>query len=62
MYKVSDIINSLAKAGLTIEYFNEHDSLYFNMGRMEDLNNGLYHFPYFDKKLPFIFSLKARLK
>ena len=62
MYKVSDIINSLAKAGLTIEYFNEHDSLFFNVGGMEDRNNGLYHFPHFDKKLPFTFSLKARLK
>jgi len=62
MYRVSDIINSLAKAGLTIEYFNEHDSLFFNVGGMEDRNNGLYHFPYFDKKLPFTFSLKARLK
>jgi SAM-dependent methyltransferase len=62
MYKVSDIINSLAKAGLTIEYFNEYDTLFFNMGGMEYKNNGQYHFPYFDKKIPFTFSLKARLK
>jgi SAM-dependent methyltransferase len=62
MYKVSDIINSLAKAGLTIECFNEYDSLFFDMGGMENLNNGQYHFPYFDNKLPFTFSLKARLK
>ena len=61
MYKVSDIINSLAKAGLTIEFFNEYDSLYFNMGGMEDCENGLCHFPFFDKKIPFTFSLKARL-
>jgi SAM-dependent methyltransferase len=62
MYKVSDIINPLAKAGLTIEYFNEYDSLYFNSGGMESCDNGHYHFPFFDKKLPFAFSLKARLK
>jgi len=28
---------------------------------MEESNNGQYHFPFFDKKLPFTFSLKARL-
>jgi len=61
MYKVSDIINSLAKAGLTIECFNEYDSLYFDAGGMEDCGNGDYHFPFFDKKIPFTFSLKARL-
>jgi len=62
MYKVSDIINSLAKAGLTIEFFNEYDSLYYNSGGMEDCGNGQYHLPFFDTKLPFTFSLKARLK
>jgi len=61
MYKVSDIINSLAKAGLTIECFNEYDTLYFNVGGMENSSNGQYHFPFFDKKIPFTFSLKARL-
>ena len=62
MYKVSDIINSLAKAGLTIEYFNEYYSLYFNQGGMESCGNGQCHYPFFDTKLPFTFSLKARLK
>jgi 2-polyprenyl-3-methyl-5-hydroxy-6-metoxy-1,4-benzoquinol methylase len=61
MYKVSDIINSLAKAGLTIECFNEYDTLFFNLGGMENSNNGQYHFPFFDKKIPFTFSLRARL-
>jgi SAM-dependent methyltransferase len=61
MYKVSDIINSLAKAGLTIEFINEYDTLFFNTGGMENSSNGQYHFPHFDKKLPFTFSLKARL-
>jgi len=61
MYKISDIINSLAKAGLTIECFNEYDSLYYNVGGMENRGNGHYHFPYFDKKMPFTFSLNARL-
>jgi hypothetical protein len=61
MYKVSDIINSLAKVGLTIEYFNEYDSLYYDCGEMESCGNGQYHYPFFDKKIPFTFSLKARL-
>ena len=61
MYKVSDIINTLAKAGLTIEYFNEYDTLYFNLGGMENFDNGHCHYPFFDTKLPFTFSLKARL-
>jgi SAM-dependent methyltransferase len=60
-YKVSDIINSLIKAGLTIECFNEYDTLYWNQGGMERGSNGEYHFPFFDKKIPFTFSLKARL-
>ncbi|MCL2764752.1 MAG: class I SAM-dependent methyltransferase [Treponema sp.] len=62
MYKVSDIINSLARAGLTIEYFNEYDTLFFDMGGMENCKNGQWHYPHFNKKLPFSFSLKARLK
>jgi hypothetical protein len=61
MYKVSDLINPLAKQGLKIEYFNEYDSLFYDLGGMEDLGNGLCHYPYFDTKIPFSFSLKARL-
>jgi len=51
----------LVKAGLTIEFFNEYDTLYFDMGGMERCTDGEYHFPFFDKKIPFTFSLKARL-
>ena len=61
MYKVSDIINSFAKAGLIIEFFNEYDTLYFDAGGMENNNNGQYHYPFFDKQIPFTFSLRARL-
>jgi SAM-dependent methyltransferase len=62
MYKISDIINPLAKAGLTIEYFNEYDTLYFDNGEMKNSNNGQYHYQFYKKKIPFTFSLKARLK
>jgi ribosomal protein S18 acetylase RimI-like enzyme/ubiquinone/menaquinone biosynthesis C-methylase UbiE len=62
MYTIGDIINSLVNAGLRIEYFNEYDHLFFNPGGMEKDKNGNYHYPYFDKKMPFTFSLKARVK
>ena len=62
MYKISDIINPLARAGLTIEFFNEYDTLYYDMGGMENSDNGQCHYPFFDTKLPFTFSLKARLR
>jgi SAM-dependent methyltransferase len=62
MYTIGDIINSLANAGLTIEHFNEYDHLFFNMGGMAKDKNGNYHYPYFDKKIPFTFCIKAKLK
>jgi len=61
MYTISDIINPLIKAGLTIEYFNEFDRLCFDLGGMKKDENGDYFYPFFEKKLPFMFSLKARL-
>jgi SAM-dependent methyltransferase len=62
MYRISDIINPLAKEGLTIEFFNEHDTLFFDLGGMERIINGEYRYPFFEKKIPFTFSLKARLR
>jgi SAM-dependent methyltransferase len=62
MYTISGIINPLIKAGLTIECFNEYDTLFYDIGGMEKNKNGNWHFPFFDKKIPFTFSLKARLK
>jgi SAM-dependent methyltransferase len=61
MHTISNIINPLAKAGLTIECFNEYDTLFYDMGGMETGDNGQYYFPFFDKKIPFTFTLKAKL-
>ena len=61
MYNIGDIINPLAKAGLKIECFNEYDALCFDLGGMEKKENGTWHYPFFDKKFPFTFSLIARL-
>ena len=63
MHTTGDIINSLARAGLTIECFNEYDRSFYNFGGgMEKDSNGFYINPFFENKLPFMFSLKARLK
>lgn len=62
MYTVSDIINSLVNAGLSIEFFNEYDKLFYDMGEMERIEKGLFHYPHLRGKLPFIFSLKATVK
>jgi len=60
MYKISDIINPLAKNGFMIEFFNEFDTLYFDMGDMKEKEYGIFHYPHFEGKMPFSFSLKAR--
>lgn len=62
MYTVSDIINSLTGAGLCIEFFNEYDLLYCDMGGMEKVEKGLYRYPHFRGRLPFSFSLKATVR
>lgn len=62
MYTVSDIINSLIKAGLSIEFFNEYDKLFFDLGNMDKIDKGLFEYPYFKGKLPFSFSIKATLR
>jgi len=62
VYTISDIINPLVKAGLTIEYFAEYDRLCYDMGGMNKDENGNWYYPFFDKKLPFMFSLIARNK
>lgn len=62
MYTVSDVIGALTEAGLCIEFFNEYDVLYFDLGGMEKIEKGLYRYPHFEGKLPFTFSLKATVR
>ncbi|HIZ54638.1 MAG TPA: class I SAM-dependent methyltransferase [Firmicutes bacterium] len=61
MYTVSDIINSLTKAGLHIEYFNEYTENFFDSGNMKASSEkkGLYTYPYNTDQYPMSFSLKA---
>ncbi|MCT8138115.1 class I SAM-dependent methyltransferase [Anaerobacillus sp. CMMVII] len=62
MYTMSDIINSLAKAGLAIDFFHEFDTLCWNNGGMEEVERGVYQYPFFKGKFPFQFSLKATVR
>ncbi len=62
MYTVGDIINSLASAGLSIEFFHEYDWLYCDMGGMKPVGKGMFRFPHFQGRLPFTFSLKASVR
>ncbi|MCD8511828.1 MAG: class I SAM-dependent methyltransferase [Bacillus sp. (in: Bacteria)] len=62
-YTVGDIINSLSKAGLCVESFNEYDLLYFNLGgEMEKIRKGLYQTSGMKGKFPLTFSLKATVR
>lgn len=62
MYTISDVINALTEAGLCIEYFNEYDVLYYDLGGMEKVEKGLYRYPHFVRQLPFTFSMKATVR
>jgi hypothetical protein len=62
MYTISEIINSLCKAGLYIEFFNEYNFLYYNEGGMKEDKNHNWYYPFFNKKIPYEFSLKARVR
>lgn len=62
MYTVGELINSLAEAGLCIEYFHEYDTLFFDAGGMEKLGDSCYRYAHFREQLPFTFSLKATVR
>jgi hypothetical protein len=61
MHTVSDIINSLTRAGLHIEYFNEHAENFYDSGNMQASSSkkGLYAYSCNRDKYPMSFSLKA---
>lgn len=59
MYTISDVVNALSKAGLVIDYLNEHDCLGWNHGGMEEVEEGLYQHPRFKGTFPLSFSLRA---
>jgi len=60
MYKISDIINSLASVGLRVEFFNEFRENYFDAGGCKGVGDGLYNYDFNNDLFPMSFSLKAR--
>lgn len=60
-YKVSDVINSLSAAGLRIEYFNEFQENYYDMGGGKRVDGNLYNFEFNKGLFPMTFSLKAKI-
>jgi SAM-dependent methyltransferase len=61
MWSVSDIINSLTRAGLRIEFFNEYDKVFSKM--LPDMvrdNDGWWILTDLRGKLPLMFTLRAR--
>lgn len=62
MYTVSEIMNALIQAGLQVEYFNEYDTLFYDMGGMTRADSGEYFYPHFRDQLPFSFSIKATVR
>jgi len=60
MFTVSDIINSLIRAGMRIDFFNEFTENFYDVGNMKKSDKeGLLIYEYNRDKYPMSFSLKA---
>lgn len=60
MYTIGGLVNSLAEAGLSIEFFIEHDRCAPGMGGITRDKEGLCYYPSLEGAFPLTFSLKAR--
>jgi SAM-dependent methyltransferase len=59
-WTISDILNSLISAGMTIEFFNEYDKVFSKFfPDMEQDQDGWWVLPNLRGKLPLMFSLRA---
>lgn len=60
-WTISDIVNAVIGAGLSLEFFNEHEALSDPVyPEMKPRDDGLFTFPNMPVPLPVVFSLKAR--
>ena len=59
MYTMSSLVNSLAQAGLFIDFLNEHDRCAPGMGGTTADEEGLLYYPTLEGAMPITFSLKA---
>lgn len=60
MYTMGGLVNALSRAGLFIEFLNEHDRCAPGMGGSATDESGLSYYPSLEGALPLTFSLKAR--
>lgn len=58
-YSVGDLVNSLVKAGLSLEFFNEYDRCAMKIGGTAEDDKGLMYYPSLEGLFPLTFSLKA---
>jgi SAM-dependent methyltransferase len=59
-WTVSDIVNSIIKAGLRLEFVNEYERLFWKrFPGMVEKRERWYWFPEYEGKLPLLFTLKA---
>ncbi len=59
-HSISDILNALIKAGLTINFFNEHrESPYECFSNMVKAGEGAYQIAGMEDKIPMLYSIKA---
>ena len=62
-WTVSDIINSLIKAGMQIEFFNEYTKLFYKgFPWMVEDEDGWWIFPEYEENVPLTFTLKCTKK
>jgi len=60
-WAISDILNALISAGLKIEFFNEHDKLFYNgLAGMKRDETGWWFLEKYENKIPLTFSLLAK--
>ena len=59
-WSMSDILNALIQSGLTIEFLNEYDKLFYRgLEGMEQVEKGWWIHPKYKGMIPFTFTLKA---
>jgi SAM-dependent methyltransferase len=61
-FKLSDLINALASAGLFIQHMAEHDRCAYGMGGIKQDSSGLWYYPEFEGALPITLSLRAVIR
>lgn len=60
-WSISNIINALLDAGLQLEFFHEYDKVFHkHFPDMIKRSDGWYYLPGYERKLPLLFTLRAR--